>query len=350
MKYPINTVPFHQSDSSISKSSTPLRLLYACTISCLLGIALMALTSHYLLILVFLGILISMGIMTWLFRAGKVCITAASLTPMLLLCFVYTPLSWFTFDGLLGCTPYLSILFITVITLTYYGKVQAVVLTLYSAQLLGLTAHWLATQPDQFDLDPILNILVAYVLTVSTTVGIIEGVKHKNREINKHILDLSLHDDLTGLLNRRAVDQIFEGLEHAYLQDGADYTIVILDIDKFKAINDLAGHHLGDSVLKSVAVSLQNGIRLEDYAVRLGGDEFLIVLSHVERETACQVCTRLDGDLQDIQGYAFPVTVSLGFASRSEAACLQSIMELADKRMYEAKQKKRSREISLKKS
>jgi diguanylate cyclase (GGDEF)-like protein len=337
MKHPKTTTTFRGIDSPIMQHSTPVKMLVACFFSCIAGIVLMALLSHYLLMAVFICIIICVCVTTPLLVSGKISLNTACLAPMLLLCFMYTPLSWFTFSGLLGCTPYLSILFITIITLTYYRKTQIIILSLYGVLMLGLTAYWLATSPDAKDMEQIINILVAYVLTVTLIFCIVEGVKRRNMEINKQIMDISMRDDLTELLNRRAIEQVLSRLEDTFNNGGTEYALILLDIDKFKSINDSFGHNLGDSVLKSVAASIQKSIRSEDYAFRLGGDEFLLILANVDRETAYQTCEHIEASLLEVQGYAFPLTISKGCAFRSEGISTTDVLELADQRMYEAK-------------
>lgn len=340
------TITFRDNDSSIMQNSIPVKMLIACFFSCILGIILMALLAHYAMVVAFVCILICVCITTPLFATGRISITTACLAPMSFLCFVYTPMSWFTFDGLLGCTPYLSILFITMITLTYYRRTQTIMLALYGALMLGLIIIWLITWPGEKDLEQIINILVAYVLTAALIVFAVEGVKQKNRELNKQITDLSLRDDLTGLLNRRAIDQVLGRLEGVLKSEGSQYAMIMLDVDKFKSINDLFGHSVGDSVLKSIAKSIQKSIRTEDYAFRFGGDEFLLLLPYVNSETVYQVCERIEAVLHEVEGYAFPLTVSKGCALRSEISSTAKMFELADQRMYEDK-RSRSNEDAL---
>lgn len=338
------TITFRDSDSRIMQNSIPAKMLIACFFSCIIGIILMALLAHYLMIAAFVCILICICITAPLFAAGKISINTACLVPMSLLCFVYTPLSWFTFDGLLGCTPYLSILFAAIIALTYYRRIQAIMLALYGAMMLALIVIWLITWPGEKLSEQIINILVAYLLTAALIVFTIEGVKQKNMELNKKITDLSLRDALTGLLNRRAIDQILGRLEGVFKSEGAEYALIILDIDKFKSINDLFGHSVGDSVINSIATSIQTSIRTEDHAFRYGGDEFLLLLPYVNSDTAYQICDRIDAALREVEGYAFPLTVSKGCALRSEVSSTAKMFELADERMYEDKRNRSSDE------
>lgn len=331
---------FEHNESAIIQFSTPVKMLIACLLSCVLGAVLMKATSNYLLMAVFLLIMLCVSITTPLVVKGKISIEAACLAPMLILCFVYTPISWYTFDGLLGCTPYLSILFITVIVLTNYSKIQSVVLTLYVGLMSGLTVHWFLTWSGERDMIQIINILIAYIMTVLIIIFIAEGVKRKNYETNRHITDLSMRDELTGLLNRRAIEHALKIAESVFEKGDAEYAIVMMDIDRFKSINDIYGHNFGDSALKSLAACIQKNIRAKDYAFRFGGDEFLLVLPNVDQEMVTQICERIITALREVQGYAFPITISMGHALRSEGANPTEALNFADQRMYCTKREK----------
>ncbi len=335
MKYTMNS---KQNDNPIMQNSTPIKMLIACFFSCIIGTVLMAITVHYHMMAVFIGILICVFITTPLLAANKISVGAACLVPILLLCFIYTPISWFTFDGLLGCTPYLSILFFAMITLTYYRRGQVLLISSYAVLMLGLTIHWLATPTDERDAVQVINILVAYIVTAALIVGILEAVKCKNLETNRQILDISMRDDLTGLLNRRVINQVCEKLESVFIEEGTEYAMIIIDIDKFKGINDIYGHNLGDSVLRNVAECIQKSIRSTDYAFRFGGDEFLILIPNIDRKIIQQTYTRIEAALCEMKDFVFLITVSMGYALRSEGSTVTELLELADQRMYQAKQ------------
>lgn len=317
--------------------SIPVKMLIACCLSCVIGIILMAATGYYYLMAVFIGILVISLIDVPFVLSGKMSIETASVIPMLILCFVYTPVSWFTFDGLLGSTPLLSILFSTMIVLTYYKKRQAILLSLYGALLLGLTVHWFIAWPGARASVQVLNILIAYVITLTVILVIFENVKRKNIEINRSITDLSLHDSLTELLNRRAVEPVLQDRERDFAAAGIDYAVMMMDVDNFKDINDRFGHHIGDSVLQTLAQSIQRMIRSEDHAFRYGGDEFLLILSNVDDAITTQVRERIRSSLLNVQGFTFGITISAGSILRSECASATEALVLADRRMYQSK-------------
>lgn len=333
-----------QIDISIMQTSIPVKMFIACCLACIIGIVPMAVTGYYLLMALFIGLLLCCLIDLPLVMKRIITVETASLIPMLILCFAYTPISWFTFDGLLGCTPFLSILFSTMIVLTYYRRIQGILLPLYGLLLAGLTVHWFITWPGQRDSVQVLNILIAYIITLTVTVGIAESVKNKNIEINRHITDLSLRDSLTGLLNRRAVEAVLKGSEQEFAANGSQYAVVMMDVDRFKSINDVYGHHMGDSVLQTLAQCIQSMIRAQDYAFRYGGDEFLLVLSNVDDAVSAQIRERIRTALRNVQGYAFRITVSAGCVLRSECANVQEVLVLADQRMYASKDELRDDE------
>lgn len=324
-------------DCSIQQNSVPVKMLIACFFSCILGIVLMAVSSHYLLMAILIGITACLFVTTLLHATRQISLSTACLVPMLLICFLYTPASWFTFDGLLGSTPYFSILYITIITLTHYHKTQIIVVSLYGALMLGLIIHWLLTWTGETKMEQIGSILFAYFFTAVLNYFIIESVKRKNIELNKYIMNLSLHDDLTGLLNRRAIEDIIVKLEDDFKNQSAEYAVVMLDVDKFKSINDLHGHHLGDSVLQNMASSILKSIRPEDFAFRLGGDEFLLLLPNGDKQIADKIYKHISAEVQQLDGDPFPLTVSYGYALRSEGASTTEVLALADQRMYDNK-------------
>ncbi len=328
-----------QNHHDIMQESIPWKMFLANIICCSLGAAIMAFTVHYLLMGVFIAILVSMGITTPLHRAGKISTETACLVPMLLLCFVYTPISWFTFDGLMGCTPYQTILFASLVIMTYYRRIQTLLLASYAALVFGLTLHSLTAYAGRALSANIINNLTAYVITATLIIFFLINIQKRNKEISRNMMDHSIRDGLTGLYNRRVLERILDIAEKRYASGKTDYIIMMLDIDRFKSINDKYGHNMGDSVLKSLAECIQNGTREKDYAVRFGGDEFIIIFSEMNRESGQQISGQIKAALREISGYAFPVTVSTGCALRSECAARDEAIALADQRMYEVKRR-----------
>ena len=142
------------------------------------------------------------------------------------------------------------------------------------------------------------------------------------------------HDDLTGLLNRRGV---YERLESEAIQDG---TVVVIDCDDFKDVNDTYGHLVGDEFLKGLAGRLSGAVSRDDVIARWGGDEFLIVVKgpFVEgSEVAARVVREVTSRPMATTAGMIPVSLSAGAAPLQSSATLDQALGMADRAMYSAK-------------
>lgn len=319
------------------KRMLPRKMMLASIICSVFGAGLMLLTRHYLVMLAFLLVLASMGVAMLLRTANRISVETACLFPMLVLCFVYTPICWFTFDGLIGSTPYQIILFVAIIILTHYQKIQPILLAAYGTMTAGLVVEWFLTNHDPVALSRGWGVLASFIVVLVIISYFLVKVKSKNAEISATLFDYTIRDELTGLYNRRAVEAILEQMEDQYQQTQADYLVIMMDIDNFKTINDECGHVVGDSVLKNLAMRVQGVVRERDCAARYGGDEILLILHIGGAEDAEPICDRIDAAIQSITGYAFQVLVSMGSARRGECETVESLVALADERMYTQK-------------
>lgn len=166
-----------------------------------------------------------------------------------------------------------------------------------------------------------------------------------NARLSQRLQELSSHDGLTRLLNHRAVhDRLREELSRSIRFD-RPVSVILCDLDHFKRINDTHGHLTGDAVLRAAAASFRTTLRTSDVIGRYGGEEFLVVLSESDLESARQVAERLRTGLA---GRPIPlpargevtVTASFGVASRGELpgpASADALVSLADNRLYQAK-------------
>lgn len=142
------------------------------------------------------------------------------------------------------------------------------------------------------------------------------------------------HDDLTGLLNRRGV---YERLESEAIQDG---TVVVIDCDEFKDVNDTYGHLVGDEFLKGLAGRLSGAVSREDVIARWGGDEFLIVVKgpFVEgTEVAARVVREVASRPMATSAGLVPVSLSAGAAPLRSSESMDQALGAADRAMYAAK-------------
>ena len=156
------------------------------------------------------------------------------------------------------------------------------------------------------------------------------------------------HDSLTGTQNRRSLDKAIAQEFKAHGAHEVALSVLFIDIDLFKRINDSLGHACGDLCIRSIAASLRNALRPTDAIGRYGGDEFLVLLPGRDGAAARIIAERLrkavEGSQVHWQGAALPMTVSIGMATRREADHVPAtLLERADKALYAAKHEGRNR-------
>ncbi len=155
-------------------------------------------------------------------------------------------------------------------------------------------------------------------------------------------LRLAVEDPLTGLFNRRYA---MAHLQRIVEQDlaGEDICVLLVDIDRFKAVNDRFGHPAGDAVLTEVAHRLRDNLRGMDMVARIGGEEFLIVLRDTDPEAALAAAQRLCAVISDRpvacpgRAMCVPVTVSIGMAMAAQQDTAEGAIERADNALYDSK-------------
>lgn len=169
----------------------------------------------------------------------------------------------------------------------------------------------------------------------------------RNALLYRAAIQNALRDPLTDTGNRIAMDQVLQReveLARRHLQP---LSLLMLDIDHFKRINDSYGHSTGDEVLKAVAATLKGQLRNVDMVFRYGGEEFLILLSSTGREAAAMVGERLRHAVLELQclaqGRAIELSVSLGCASLLPGESMDSLLRRADNALYVAKREGRNR-------
>ena len=136
---------------------------------------------------------------------------------------------------------------------------------------------------------------------------------HRLREALETERRLARYDHLTGVLNGRAFQEILDGEIQRSLRYHDPLTLAYLDCDNFKPVNDQYGHEVGDRVLRTLAQTIQGDLRRSDRIARVGGDEFVVLLTNISFASAQQVLEKLqDRVAQAMKAQAWPVTMSIG--------------------------------------
>jgi diguanylate cyclase (GGDEF)-like protein len=159
--------------------------------------------------------------------------------------------------------------------------------------------------------------------------------------------NLALVDPLTGLYNRRFAERRLKSEMARAERRGYALTLVVFDLNSFKAINDRFGHAAGDAVLKEFGARLSKAVREMDLAARLGGDEFLVLLAECDASKIPTVLARLQSIEAEFEGKRIPVTFSVGWREYQRGQQPEELLDLADKALYSDKQsRKRERELA----
>lgn len=162
-------------------------------------------------------------------------------------------------------------------------------------------------------------------------------------ELLSELERLSRTDPLTGLINRRALHDVAEVELSRYKRGGIAFCLIALDLDFFKSINDTYGHAAGDKILQAVSEVLKKQDRPYDFAARIGGEEFCILISNACLMDACGFAERVRKAISEIeivdQGKLIHVTTSIGIAEVNKSDIdMDSILKRADQALYKAKE------------
>lgn len=185
-----------------------------------------------------------------------------------------------------------------------------------------------------------LSILTSFMLGYIVIMRLVTRLEH-----------LSQHDALTGLLNRRAIEQMLDREAQLLERFKQPFAILLIDIDHFKRVNDRLGHAAGDQVLVEVAARLKAKAREVDRVARYGGEEFCVLLPHTHHKGALLAAERLRETVSERpviwSNVAVPVTISMGLVCAEDPSePFETLMRRADAALYQAKEGGRNRVVS----
>ncbi|HEX6733986.1 MAG TPA: diguanylate cyclase [Azonexus sp.] len=212
-----------------------------------------------------------------------------------------------------------------------------------------------------FDAEGVPRMMLGITRNVSERKAAEQALRESNRQLQLQLDEIgrlqaalqeqAVRDGLTGLFNRRYLDEMLEREVSRARREGIPLALVMLDIDHFKQVNDTYGHQAGDEVLRTLAATLRADIRTEDMACRYGGEEFLIVLPGMPLAAAIE---RAEGWRQAVEarlvgegGFSIGFTISLGVAAYPEhGKTPDDLTRCADQALYRAKAAGRNRVLA----
>lgn len=213
----------------------------------------------------------------------------------------------------------------------------------FTATLIGLYALGASVQDVVVALfDPLMMAVIALIIS-----EVFYQTRIRMLALDEQLRQLATTDALTGLSNRREVeDQIALEMARASRHDST-FALILGDLDHFKNVNDQFGHGTGDAVLIEIGRILRSNIRMEDRAVRWGGEEFLILLPATGRDEAMKVAEKIRSIIAEsplhCDGHEVPVTISFGVAAFNGENQVADLIKRADAAMYRAKREGRNR-------
>ena len=224
------------------------------------------------------------------------------------------------------------------------GRIRAVIAITVVSELLVL----IVTVVIELFLSPIRmvrGILVATCVTliVAPIMGwFFVDILMRVRQLEEEMRALATYDELTGLLRRRAFLEQSDYFRKVAARNGADFCVIIVDLDTLKKVNDQYGHAAGDNLLVSFSKAVKTNIREGDLVSRFGGDEFVFYLPDTTLEQALKFTERLHVSLREANqsnGLPIDTTVSIGLVTNAEVKTenVEDFINAADKALYRAK-------------
>lgn len=188
--------------------------------------------------------------------------------------------------------------------------------------------------------------VVARITNLITSKQLFDQVKAQQ----KHLYELAMVDPLTGLYNRNSLNEFANKYFGEAARHDLPLSLMVIDLDEFKKLNDSYGHLAGDTALEKVGALLKANCRQEDFPARYGGDEFLIILTHCDMKAACEKARYLLAEIEKLKPEGVAITASIGVAARArgERSKLDELLKQADDAVYEAKKRGRNQVICAK--
>lgn len=209
----------------------------------------------------------------------------------------------------------------------------------------------LANHPEKINLQAEILYWVVLAAVLSWFSGIGSYINHIRKKLAKANIELSqanerirqsaIHDELTGVFNRRQMMKILQREKSLADRGEPSFSLCIFDLDDFKRVNDTYGHLAGDMVLRTLVQAIKNNVREQDYIARYGGEEFVIILAYPDMGEAVACAERIKALASSLNFPGLPddfrITISMGVTRYLPVESIDAIISRADAAVYQAK-------------
>lgn len=285
-----------------------------------------------------------------LYKVTKKCeanIERIAVISLLIYAFALFPPTWVMFSYSHPMVVVVAVFISIMSALLFEGKTKKIIMNLILSMMLvffilDIVRNFLISTHQGRDY---LGMGVGILITAGMVVICVNGFKNKFLKMSIRLHQYSIMDSLTGAYNSRKMNELLEEFIEAYNSDGEIFSVAMIDMDKFKRINDTYGHNVGDTLLKQTVEVMQNNLRTEDVLARYGGDEFVVLIPNCNAEEAKEIIERLliaVGKIETDDNVG-GITFSAGVSDIREASNSKiDIFKLADMKLYNAKESGRN--------
>lgn len=268
---------------------------------------------------------------------------------MVFLVILYLPLAWLTSPGSFSAMPFYAMLII------FIGLILSEHVAEYLIPLAGVLEMLYLLQyevlhPEQYNLyipmaDRAMDLSINFVTATAIFFVISVTLNRHFDDEHQRLFKISIMDQLTKVYNRRYLFQQLEEVHYVASKTGMPFSLVMIDINHFKQVNDTYGHSVGDEVLKQLGNILISSCRRQDVPARFGGDEFILLLQDTAYAEACHVADRITAGFKPIAEKYADTKVSLGIGIvENHHMSISEMIQQVDDHLYKNKREMKQNE------
>lgn len=294
--------------------------------------------SNFFTPIAFAGFVYSLFFFSQNFKYRKI----SKLIFMIMLTNIYLPLAWFTSPGSFSAMSFYSVLLIFVSLILAEKIVEYLIPALGLVEMMFLLQYE-TLHPEQYNLYvpmPIraFDLSVNFVIVILVFLIISLTLNHYFDDEHQRLFKISITDQLTKLFNRRYLFQKMEETYYVAYSTKRPFSLIMIDINHFKLVNDTYGHAVGDEVLKALAEVLMSSCRKNDIPARFGGDEFIVLLPDTDYEQATMISNRIIEAFRPTAKTYSDIGLSLAVGiTQNNDLSIDEMIQVADDHLYKNK-------------